>query len=158
MCVDNTLCDIQSFHHHHWLPHQAPTFQKLKTLTEAWLKTVSSVCCWIFALCWVCEPEVWHVGILQYMFARSHMGAKEDQSMLSAPHCVFYKEFGFIPCCVFWVSRSRLLLWKYLCQKQGHTININTFISMVITLTVELVYFLMSYNSQNAMLFGVLVL
>lgn len=76
--------------------------------------------CTLLGLIKVCEPEVWAGGVIHYMFARPHMGAKYDQSMLWAPCCVFYKEFGFIPSCVFRVSRSRLLSWKYLCQKQGH--------------------------------------
>lgn len=43
MCVDDTVRDVQSFHHHHGPPQEATTFQKLRNFTEACVKTVTSV-------------------------------------------------------------------------------------------------------------------
>lgn len=91
-----------------------------------------SLTCWSYTL-YVCKATC---------------GSKRwSEHVISTSLCLLQR-FGFIPCCVFWVSWSRLLLWKYLCQKQGHTININIFISMVITLTVESVFFWCSTNHR----------
>ena len=44
MCIDDTVRDVQSFHHHHLPPREATTFQKSRILTEAWLKKLYLQC------------------------------------------------------------------------------------------------------------------
>lgn len=38
--------------------------------------------CTLLGLIKVCEPKVWAAGVVHYIFAKPHLGAKEDQSML----------------------------------------------------------------------------
>lgn len=75
-------------------------FQKSKKLTKAWLQTVSSVSCWIFALCWVSYKSVKSEQVEFYIIClRGHTW---EQMMIRActKHPVLQRVWVYTMLCV----------------------------------------------------------
>lgn len=105
------------------------------------------------------HKSLWTWSLSRWSFTFCLLGHKREQKMSRAwtkhPVVSFTNSLGWYYVVCFRVSRSRLFLWKYKCQNQGHTINITIFISMVSAQTIR--QCTRWCPETHRMLFGVLV-
>lgn len=160
MCVDNTVYDVQSFHHHHHPPHEAPAFQRLETLTEAWLAELQYIFSMLLNLCtllglWTWSLRCWSSTL--YVCKATHGSKRWTEHEISTLLCPLQKVWVFTMSCASGQSFQALIVKIFMpetrtCHKYKHVYIYGHFTDN------ESVDFLMSFNSLNAMMFGVLVL